>query len=47
MCVIENRSHLKNGMQFAKTHRVDISDVIGLLHSSSFHLVQLSEVAEM
>ena len=28
-----------SGMQFPKTHEVDISDVSGLLHSSSFHRV--------
>ena len=37
VCIIENRRCLFVGMQFAKTHEVDISDVIGLLHSSSFH----------
>ena len=44
MCIIENRCCLFDGMQLAKTHEVDISDVIGLLHLSSSHLVQLSEV---
>ena len=44
VCIIENRCFLFVGMQFAKTHEVDISDVLGLLHWSSFHLVQPSEV---
>ena len=44
VCIIENRRCFFVRMKFAKTHEVDISDVIGLLHSSSFQLVQLSEV---